>query len=192
MVLNREIEEDSILNILSNDTEGSRQAVQYLIDCGHTDVAIIEGTPAFKSSQMRKEGYLAALIANKIPIHHEYSVIGNYDMESGHQGMEKLLSLKNPPSAVFCSNDDMAIGAMNAVFASGLKVPDDISIVGFDDSGFSQYSTPRLTTVKRPVEHISVLGAEKILSMVSGQEEDAKKVFAYTELMIRDSVKRKD
>jgi LacI family transcriptional regulator len=191
VVLNREIEEDYIINILSNDTEGSRQAVQYLIDCGHKDIAVIEGIPTFKSTQMRKDGYLTALIDNGISIHPEYSVSGNYDMESGYLGMEKLLSLKNPPTAVFCSNDDMAIGAMNAVFASGLNVPNDISIVGFDDIGFAQYTTPKLTTVKRPVEKISVLGAEKILSLVTDEEQKATKVFANTELIIRDSVMKR-
>jgi LacI family transcriptional regulator len=140
---------------------------------------------------MRKDGYLTALIDNGISIQPDYSVSGNYDMESGYQGMEKFLSLKKPPTAVFCSNDDMAIGAMNAVFASGLNVPNDISIVGFDDIGFAQFSTPKLTTVKRPVEKISVLGAEKILSLVTGQEEKCEKVFANTELIIRDSVKKR-
>ncbi|WP_066053642.1 LacI family DNA-binding transcriptional regulator [Robertmurraya korlensis] len=189
IVLNREIEEDYIMNILSDDKEGSRQAVQYLIDCGHKDIGIIEGTPSFKSAQMRKEGYLTALIDNHFPIQQEYSVNGNYDMESGYKGMEKLLLLGKPPTAVFCSNDDMAIGAMNAVYAHGLSVPDDISIVGFDDSGFAQYTTPGLTTVKRPVEQISYLGAKNILSLVTGKEVTLEKVYVNTELIIRKSVK---
>jgi LacI family transcriptional regulator len=191
IVLNREIEEDDIMNILSNDREGSRQAVQYLIDCGHTDIGIIEGTPSFKSTQMRKEGYLSALMDNHYPILQEYSVPGNYDMESGYKGIERLLSLKRPPTAVFCSNDDMAIGAMNAVYAHGLRVPEDISIVGFDDSGFAQFTTPGLTTVKRPVEQISYLGAKNILSLVSGEEVKLEKVYVNTKLTIRHSVKKR-
>ncbi|MBZ5753531.1 LacI family DNA-binding transcriptional regulator [Metabacillus rhizolycopersici] len=190
VVLNRYIEDDHIINILSDDTEGSRQAVEYLVKSGHRDIAIIEGIQGFKSTQMRKEGYLQALIQHVMSIQHEYSVGGNYDMESGYLAMNKLLSLKKPPTAVFCSNDDMAIGAMNAVFAKGLKVPDDISIVGFDDIGFSRYTTPRLTTVKRPVEQISILGAEKILSLIMGEQEKVEKIFSNTELIIRDSVKK--
>jgi LacI family transcriptional regulator len=190
VVLNRYIEEDHIMNILSDDTEGSRQVVEYLVKSGHRDIAIIEGIQGFKSAQMRKEGYLQALIQHGMSIQHEYSVDGNYDMESGYLAMNRLLSLKKPPTAVFCSNDDMAIGAMNAVFAKGLKVPDDISIVGFDDIGFSRYTTPCLTTVKRPVEQISILGAGKILSLIMGEQEKVEKIFCNTELIIRDSVKK--
>jgi LacI family transcriptional regulator len=190
VVLNREIEEEKVANILSNDTEGARLAVEHLIDNGHRDIAIIEGTPSFKSSQKRKEGYISALIEHDISIKNYYSEHGNYDMESGFNAMEKLLSLDNPPTAIFCSNDDMAIGAMNSIFAKGLKVPDDISVVGFDDIGFSQYTTPRLSTVKRPVETISVLGAKSILSQILGKEQETEKVLAKTELIMRDSVKR--
>ncbi|GAA3330140.1 hypothetical protein GCM10020331_081480 [Ectobacillus funiculus] len=107
-----------------------------MINNGHRDIAIIEGIQGFKSTQMRKEGYLQALIQHGMSIQPEYSVSGNYDMESGYLAMNKLLSLKSLQQLFFCSNDDMAIGAMNAVFAKGLKVPDDISIIGFDDIGF--------------------------------------------------------
>ncbi|WP_338000953.1 LacI family DNA-binding transcriptional regulator [Neobacillus terrae] len=190
VVLNREVEEEQVINILSNDEDGARKAVDYLLDCGHRDIAIIEGTPSFKSTQKRKEGYIKALVERDIPIKGAYSVQGNYDVESGYLAMEQLLELDKPPSAVFSSNDDMAIGAMKAIFAKGLMVPDDISVAGFDDIGFTQYTTPRLTTVKRPVEEISIYGAKKILSLVLGKEEKAEKIFAKTELVIRDSVKK--
>ncbi|MBT2573741.1 LacI family DNA-binding transcriptional regulator [Bacillus sp. ISL-51] len=190
VVLNRDIDDRSIINILSNDKEGSMQAVDCLIENGHRDIAIIEGKEGFKSSQQRKEGYLSSLIRHHVPIKQEYSVKGRYDMESGYQAMEKLMSLQSSPSAVFCSNDDMAIGAMNAIFAKGMQVPKDISIIGFDDIGISQYMTPRLSTVKRPVENISKLGAEKILALIADPCMAAEKIYENTEVMIRDSVKK--
>ncbi|AWK45756.1 LacI family DNA-binding transcriptional regulator [Bacillus velezensis] len=189
VVLNRDIDDRSITNILSNDKEGSRQAVDCLIANGHRDIAIIEGKEGFRSTSQRKEGYLTSLIDHSIPIKHEYSVKGRYDMESGSQAMEKLLALQSPPTAVFCSNDDMAIGAMNAIFAKGLNVPEDISVIGFDDIGISQYMTPRLSTVKRPVENISILGAEKILALIADPDTAAEKIYENTEVMIRDSIK---
>lgn len=192
VVLNRDIEENKIVNILSDDKEGARQAVEYLILNGHSDIAIIEGKTGFKSAQQRKEGYISAMIQHGIPIRPEYSVSGHYDMESGYRAMEYLLSLKDRPSAVFCSNDDMAIGAMNAIFAGGLKVPDNISVIGFDDIGFAQYTMPRLTTVKRPVEQISIEGAKKLLGLLNGNGQDKEKILANTELMIRDSVKNRN
>lgn len=190
VVLNRDIEDDVIINILSDDKVGSRKAVEYVIQNGHRKIAIIEGKAGFKSAQQRKEGYLEALIEENIPINKAYTVEGNFDMESGYNKMEQLLSLPNPPTAVFCSNDDMAIGAINAIFAKGLNVPNDISIVGFDDIGFAQYTNPSLTTVKRPVEEISIIGAEKILSLIQTKNLSGEKILANTELVIRSSVRQ--
>jgi DNA-binding LacI/PurR family transcriptional regulator len=188
VVLNREVSDQSLINILSNDREGSCQAVKHLIKKGHRDIAIIEGIKGFKSSMERREGYLKALIDYNIPIHNEYIVKGNYDMQSGHKAMEKLLSLKNPPSAVFCSNDDMAIGALNTAFAKGLKVPQDISVIGFDDIASAKFTNPSLTTVKRPIEKISKLAAEKILHVVEKDENVGERIFVETELILRKSV----
>lgn len=189
VVLNRQIDEKKLINILSNDTEGSYQAIEHLIQNGHRDIAIIEGIEGFKSSKKRKEGYVKAMIDYQLPIQNNYVVQGNYDMHSGYEAMEKLLLNKKRPTAVFCSNDDMAIGAMNAVFASGLKVPDDISIIGFDDIGFAQYTTPRLTTVKRPIEQISIKGAQNLLSLIQKPGQDGERIFVNTELKVRNSVK---
>lgn len=192
VVLNRDIGDPSIINILSNDREGSTQAVKHLLQKGHRNIGLVEGITGFKSSMERREGYLKALIDYNIPIKTEYIIQGNYDMESGYRAMERLLSLDQPPTAVFCSNDDMAIGAINAAFARGVNVPEDISIVGFDDIEFARYTNPSLTTVKRPIEKISTLGANKILQMMSSgvpSEMNGEKIFVETELVIRKSVK---
>ncbi|WEG13681.1 LacI family DNA-binding transcriptional regulator [Pullulanibacillus sp. KACC 23026] len=188
VVLNRELTDQSIVNILSNDREGSYNAVNYLIKNGHQDIAIIEGIKGFKSTMERREGYLKALIDHNISIKTEYIVSGNYDMASGHEAMERLLSLEKPPTAVFCSNDDMAIGALNTAFAKGVSVPDRLSVVGFDDITSAQYTNPSLTTVKRPIEKISQLGAETLLKMMAAEAADMNKIFVETELMIRKSV----
>ncbi|UOF90309.1 LacI family transcriptional regulator [Fodinisporobacter ferrooxydans] len=192
VVLNRELEENSIINILSDDQVGSFKAVKYLIENGHRNIAIIEGKEGFKSTKERRDGFLKAFIDHKLPVTKEYMVRGNYDMESGYRAMEQLLSLQNVPTAVFCSNDDMAVGAMKAAFENGLTVPNDISIMGFDDIGFSNYTTPALTTVKRPIEEVSRKGGEKLLELMDKQTDKGEKMYINTELVIRDSVcKRK-
>lgn len=191
VVLGRDIGDPTLTNIVSNDREGSTQIVKHLIKNGHRDIAIVEGIKGFKSTMERREGYLKALIDYQIPIKNEYIVQGNYDMESGYQALEKLLALDHPPTALFCSNDDMAIGALNAAFAKGLTVPKDISIVGFDDIEFARYTNPSLTTVKRPIEQISSLGAKKILEMLEieeNKEAPGEKIYVETELVIRRSV----
>ncbi|MGG1616393.1 LacI family DNA-binding transcriptional regulator [Paenibacillus sp. NRS-1782] len=187
VVLNRQVSGAGIVNVISNDKEGSYEAVSFLIESGHERIAIIEGVEGFKSTQQRREGFMNALIDSGKPIRHEYIMHGHYDTESGSQAMKQLLSLKEPPTAVFCSNDDMAIGAMNAVFEHGLKVPDDVSVIGFDDIGFSMYTTPPLTTVKRPIEQISARGAACILERVQSPLNEGELIFMETALMKRKS-----
>lgn len=111
----------------------------------------------------------------------QYFVKGQYDVEGGYKAMEQLLCLEKVPTAVFCSNDDMAIGAINAIFAMGLHVPEDISIIGFDNIGFFQYTTPSLTTVQRPIEQISRKGAEKILELINDANVEKQCIFVNTD-----------
>lgn len=187
-ILNRESNIDSIVNILAAEKAGTYSAVKYLIQKGHKDIAILEGKEGFISSVNRKDGYLEALIENKIEIRQEYMVRGNYDIESGYQGMRALLSLSDVPTAVFCSNDNMAVGAVKAVQESGLKVPEDISIVGFDNSEFCKYVTPALTTVKKPIREMSMEGAGRLMNILEGHEVKGERIYIPTELVIRESV----
>ncbi|SKA73730.1 transcriptional regulator, LacI family [Clostridium sp. USBA 49] len=189
VVVNREIENNSVVNILSADYQGVYNAVKYLIHNGHKDIAIIEGKKGFKSSIDRKEGFINALIDNKIQINNEYIVPGEYNIESGYEGMKKLLSLPKIPTAVFCSNDNTAVGAMKAIIDSGLKIPDDISIIGFDNSIVCKYVTPALTTIKKPTKEFCTMGAEKLLKIIDGEEVKKERIYINTEFIIRDSVR---
>jgi LacI family transcriptional regulator, purine nucleotide synthesis repressor len=188
VILNRESNIDSAVNILAAEKEGAYSALKYLVQNGHKDIAILEGKEGFISTVNRKDGYLQALIENKIEIRQEYMVGGNYDIESGYQGMRKLLCLPNVPTAVFCSNDNMAVGAVKAVHESGLKVPENISIIGFDNSEFCKYVTPALTTVKKPIREMSTEGAGRLMDMLEGNEVKGERIYISTELVIRESV----
>ena len=190
VVLNREIQDAPIINILSDDRKGAYKAVSYLIEVGHKQIAIIEGKKGFKSSQERRDGFLQALIDHDIPINKDYIVEGKYDLESGYKSMKKLLQLSMIPTAVFCSNDDMAVGAMKAITEQGLNVPGDISLLGFDDNAFSPFLSPALTTVKRPIEEISKEGAKKLLRLINEKVVVRQLLHFHTELKIRDSVKK--
>jgi len=190
VVLNREIQESSIVNLLSADRDGSFKAANYLIENGHKNIAIIEGKKGFRSSINRKEGFLRALIQNNIQIYDEYMVNGEYSLESGYEQMKKMLDLSKVPTAVFCSNDEMAVGAMKAIFEAGMNVPDDISIIGFDDSPLCKYVTPELTSVKKPTKQFSIRGADILLKIIDGQDVKGEKVYIDTDLVIRNSVKK--
>ncbi|WP_010238188.1 LacI family DNA-binding transcriptional regulator [Clostridium arbusti] len=190
VVLNREIEADNVINILSAEKDGAYEAVNYLIHNGHNDIAIIEGAQNFKSTSFRKEGYINALINSGIKINNDYIVQGEYNVDSGYEAMKKLLSLSKIPTAVFCSNDDMAVGALKAVKKSGLKVPQDISIIGFDDNIFCDYVFPPLTTVRKLSNKIAVVGSQRLLGLIKNPNTSGQKVYIKTELIIRESVKK--
>lgn len=190
VILDRDIdiESNNVVNILSNDKEAVFNAVEYIIENGHRDIAILTGKKEFKSTAKRKEGFVNALIKNKVQINDEYIVSGNYSLDGGYKAMQKLISLSKPPTAVFCSNDDMAIGAIKAIIDANLSIPEDISIIGFDDIKFSAYTTPSLTTIKRKIEKISEIGGEKILDMIDKKNIEKEKIFVETDFIIRDSV----
>ncbi len=192
IVLNRHVHYETVSNILSDDYNGAKTIVNYLIEQGHRDIAIIEGKKGFHSTSERSKGYAKALKQYHISVPTSYVVAGNYDVESGYKAMIQLLRLENIPSAVFCSNDDMAVGAIKAVVEKHLRVPEDISIAGFDDNIFSGYTTPALTTVKRPIEKISEEGAIKLIHKIEhkGTESDKDTIYMNTDLVIRQSVQK--
>lgn len=190
VVLNREIKNDKVISILTDDKTASKQAVRYLIDSGHKDIAIILGKEGFKSTEKRRQGYFEALVESNIMINKDYIAQGNYDFKSGYIEMKKILSLPNIPTAIFCSNDDMAIGAMNAIFEEGLKIPEDISVMGFDDNGVSQFLMPSLTTVNRHIEQIGMEGAKTILEFIEKGNVNGMIKYMDAELVIRKSVKK--
>jgi DNA-binding LacI/PurR family transcriptional regulator len=189
VVLNRDIKDTRIVNILSDDRRGAYELVRYLIQNGHKKIGAIEGKGNFKSSAERKEGYILAMSEEGLEIPDNYIVKGDYNIESSHKAMKQLLSLKDIPSAVFCFNDDMALGAINATLEAGLRVPEDISIVGFDDSTFSAYISPALTTVKRAVEGMGSEGAKCLIDLIEQGKSPKSKVYIKTELIIRKSIK---
>lgn len=195
VVLNRHLDDPGIANVVANDREGVREAIDYAIGRGHRRLAILEGKAGFRSAAERKQGFLESLLAHGLSLPAEYQAAGDYSIDSGFRRMLALLELPDPPTLVFCANDDMAIGAMNACFARGVSVPDQVSLIGFDDIVFASYTNPALTTVRKPVVEISELGTRKLIELLQppgpGQAEKEQlrdTLFVPTTLMIRQSV----
>ncbi|GJM83034.1 hypothetical protein HMSSN139_55300 [Paenibacillus sp. HMSSN-139] len=140
VVLNRHLDDPGIANVVANDREGVREAIDYAIGRGHRRLAIIEGKAGFRSAAERKQGFLESLLAHELSLPAEYQAAGDYSIDSGFRRMLALLELPDPPTLVFCANDDMAIGAMNACFARAVSVPDQVSLIGFDDIVFASYT----------------------------------------------------
>ncbi len=190
VLLNREKGGLKVTNILADDTVGAYRATEWLIRHGHRKIAVIEGKKEFKTTQRRKNGYIKALKDYGLSFDPGITIEGNYDLESGYLGMKKIFELKSRPTAVFCLNDDMAVGAMKAINEKGLNIPGDISVIGFDDSIFAAYLTPSLSSVSRPIEMMGAEGARVLVEKMKGAPDINKTIYLKTELHIRESVRR--
>ncbi|MDO5516586.1 MAG: LacI family DNA-binding transcriptional regulator [Clostridium sp.] len=190
VVINRVVDIDNIVNIVSNDTKGSYDAVDYFIKNNHKNIALIQGNDDFESSAYRKKGYLNALDDNNIEVNEDYIMTGKYTLESGYDNMKKLLKLSERPTAVFCANDDIAVGAMKAISESGLNVPEDISIIGFDNSNFCNYVTPTLSSVRKDSLMMSEIGGINLLNIIKNKHVKNQRSYIESTLVIRESVKK--
>ena len=145
--------------------KGAYDATKYLIELGHAKIAHISGSAGIFSTIERIEGYKEALKDSGITIKNNLIVKGNYNFESGYNATKKLLS-KNSPTAIFMGNDSMAIGAMQAIEELGLKVPEDISIIGFDDIEVARYLTPALTTVRMALLEMASIANNALITSI--------------------------
>ena len=150
--------------VSSNDREAVRQAVGYLIEKGHRRIALIEGPQGFTSPKERRAGFEEALEAAGIAFDQTLVRPGSYTFESGVAAGQSLVEADPRPTAIFACNDEMAIGAMIAARRSGLRIPEDLSIVGFDDTPLSSHVWPSLTTVQWPIVEMARTAALKLIA----------------------------
>ncbi len=142
--------------------EGIRQSVQHLAALGHREIAFISGPLEQRSPKARREAFLKSMGELGLSVPPEHLVVGTHTMEGGIAGMERLLKLKTLPTAVMCSNDMTAIGALHALYRTTHRVPDDVSVVGFDDIHLSQFVLPPLTTVQMACHDLAVAAVEAL------------------------------
>ena len=150
--------------ISSNDREAVRQAVTFLIEKGHRRIGLIEGPDGFTSPRERRRGFEEALEAAGLALDPALVRAGRYTFESGVEAGQSLVDLAEPPTAIFASNDEMAIGVMIAARRSGLLIPEDLSIIGFDDTPLSSHVWPALTTVRWPIADMAKTAARKLIA----------------------------
>lgn len=172
----------------ADNVGGARMAVEHLIRLGHQRIATITGRLDMPAGQDRLEGYRQALKAHCTPVEEELIVEGDFTENSGMVAMQRLLSAS--PNAVFVANDMMAIGALKALRQAGRQVPQDVSLVSFDDIPIASAVEPALTTVRQPIERIGSMAVEVLLSVLeesSEEEAPTHRIILPTELMIRAS-----
>lgn len=170
-----------------NNVSSARKMTEYLIQLNHRKIAHITGYMSGIISRDRLEGYKQALAMNGIDCYPDYIQEGDATIQSGYDQMIKLMSLELPPTAVFAHNDEMAIGAISAAKDIGLKVPQDVAIVGFDDLEMAMIIEPKLTTVHQPRYEIGRKAMELLLILIKEEKMKVKKFIMEYELIIRES-----
>ena len=176
----------SIPVIRTDHRSGATEATWHLIELGHRRIAHIAGRKRVPSSARRIEGYREALAAAGLVSAPELIHPGDFSMQSGAEGMEQLLQLEEPPTAVLCGNDEMAFGAIRTLHARGLSVPGDVSIVGFDDQNMAEFYSPPLTTVHIPRHELGRRAALELIERLEGRTVSPEIVLP-TRLVIRGS-----
>jgi DNA-binding LacI/PurR family transcriptional regulator len=172
-----------------DNTAAARTAVEHLIGLGHRRIACITNAHpgrAVKEASDRLRGYHVALEAHGLSVDEGLVRYGNYDERSGFEAMQSLLECPEPPSAVFVASDEVALGALQAARAAGIRVPQDLAVAGFDDIPISRLVVPALTTVRVPAREIGATAARMLVELVeSGRRPES--VLLETELVVRES-----
>lgn len=166
---------------------GGLAAAEHLVELGHERIAVIGGPTDVLCSRARVDGYRAAMGAAGLTIPAGYVRYGDFLSATGYRETMALLELPTPPTAIFVCADQMALGAYEALYEKGLRVPDDVSIVGFDDLDEARWAIPPLTTVRQPLTEMAGMATRMLLTLISGEELETARVELATPLVVRAS-----
>ena len=168
---------------------GGLSATEYLIELGHRRIGFVEGRPELWCSRARMDGYRAALEMAGLTVEDALIASGKYTYEAGFRAGRKLFEGEDPPTAVFVSSDQMALGVYEALRQRGLRVPDDVSVVGFDDLPEARWSSPPLTTVRQPLADMGRMAVRTIQRIVRDENIESSRIELATRLVVRDSTR---
>jgi LacI family transcriptional regulator len=171
----------------SDNLNGARIATQHLLDLGHRRIGFVAGRSDLESSRLREKGYRKALGSAGIAIDPELMEVGGYEQELSETAAHALLTLPQPPSAIFAANDLSAIGVLAVARSLGLKIPADLSVVGFDNVPESVLADPPLTTVNQPIQEMGQRAVELLLSLLARQTIATEHLTLPTSLVVRQS-----
>ncbi|OOF60020.1 substrate-binding domain-containing protein [Rodentibacter myodis] len=174
--------------ILENSELGGYLATKSLIDAGHKKIGIITGNLKKSLAVNRLKGYKKALLEADIQPNLDWIIESHFDFEGGIVGMQSLLSKGNRPTAVFCCSDTIAVGAYQAIYQQGLRIPQDISVIGYDDIELARYLSPPLSTVSQPKAELGKLAVEILLQRIKEPKRDYQTITLNPDLILRQSV----
>jgi len=190
VMVDRSTDIETIDEIFTTNHAGGRLATEYLLRLGHTRIVCITGPSFLTPSAQRVDGYREALSTAGIIPDANWVIAGDFQMSSGYEATKTSLALSGPPTAIFACNDLMAVGALCAVHEVGLQVPQDISIIGYDDIPLASYTTPRLSTIAQPAREIGHLAVQRLLDRLQNPDKPPQHDMLPVTLVERDTCQR--
>ena len=178
--------------IEDNSFNGGYIATKHLIDCGHKAIGLIAGELDKTTARTRYEGFVKAMNEANLPIHENWIMEGFFEPEDGYECMNRILVQDNLPTAVFCCNDVMALGAISAITEKGLRVPDDISIIGYDNIHSSRFYAPPLTTIHQSKSRLGAQAVNLLFERIANKDNEnheKHRIAIHPELVLRKSVR---
>ncbi|MHB1653546.1 MAG: LacI family DNA-binding transcriptional regulator [Desulfitobacteriaceae bacterium] len=170
-----------------NNVKAAREACEHLLSLGHRQIATVTGPEASTTARDRLEGYRQGLAAFGLTEHPEWIILGDFEVDSGYRAVAQLPRMgREGITAIFAQNDLMAIGVINALQQRGMKVPDDVAVVGFDDIPLASFVTPKLSTVAIPVYELGMTAMKVLAKLLVGQETESVTILE-TKLELRES-----
>lgn len=190
-VLMGHLEGSDLYSVDVDNQIAAQQGVQYLLELGHTEIACISNAPpSYAASPERVNGYKNALMARGITANDDLIRYADFDPESGYDQMKSLLESGKKFSAVFVASDNVAMGVKAALREAGLRIPEDISLVGFDDIPWAQYADPPLTTVHLQAQEMARRACLVLMDLLQGKEPKVKQQIIETHLVVRKSSRK--
>ncbi|MGW4792498.1 LacI family DNA-binding transcriptional regulator [Nonomuraea sp. NPDC004297] len=177
----------TIPSVGAGNWNGGLTATRHLLELGHRRIAIITGPDSALSSRARLDGYRTALDLAGVPVDPELTDRGDFLIEGGLAAAHRLLRLPDPPTAIFAANDGQAIGVYHAAHQLGLRIPADLSVIGFDDMPSVRWAIPPLTTIRQPLGQMAAAATELLLKLAHGEPPAHNRVELATELVVRES-----
>lgn len=190
VLLNDPIDELNVPRIYINNDQAAYQATRHLLECGHTRIGHIGGRTSSYPSYQRYEGYYRAMCEAGLKKYADrYTIMDNHNREKARRSAKELLSMVDRPTAIFAANDSMAFGVCAAVGEVGLRVPNDVSVVGYDDIKMASEFEPKLTTIRQPIYEMGKRSIQLMLKEVAGAQEFPEAIVLSASLVKRDSVR---
>ena len=190
VVMNRQVQDNTYRSVWFDHFHASQLAITHLLEHGHTSIACITASMSSRTVKLSYQAFQDSLLQRGLEINNQIVAHGDYLIEGGYRACKKILSTKQSFTALYAFNDDMAIGAMRALYEAGIKVPEEVSVIGIDNEPFGSFVTPSLTTVELPIKEMTNTAMKIALDLANGDEVTSIETMFQGKVINRESTIR--